>query len=211
MQSPTKAKLLIGDSGKSIEVMFNPSDYTINKSLKYDTSTAPSTSSGGSTPATAPSYVGDETSTLSVELFFDTSREGKDVRKTTKEIVALQDPDSKTKAPVTVTFVWGSLKFKGYIQSITQRYTMFMSSGVPVRATLSLSMISTQSSKDQYSAVTDLSVKTSSFMLRAGMQLCVIAAQELASAVSWRKIAKANNIDNPSKLQSGQSINIPRS
>ena len=211
MKKPTKAKLLIGDTSKSIEVMFNPSEYKITKSQRYDTTAGPTAASGTATPATEPTYVGDESSVLSVELFFDTSREGKDVRKETMEIVKLLDRDPKAKAPTHVTFVWGSLKFKGYIQKIDQSFTMFMSSGAPVRARLNVDIISKQSSAEQYQSVMDPIDMTSSFLLRAGVQLCLIAAQELADAVKWRKIAKVNKIENPAKLPEGQSIQIPRS
>ncbi len=211
MLSPAKAKLKIGATMKSIDVMFNPTEYSISKTSRYDTSPAPGTASNVSSPATQPTYVGDESSTLSLELYFDTSLKGTDVRIKTMEVVALMEPDAKAKAPIDVTFVWGSLKFTGYIKSITQRFTMFVASGVPVRARLQVEIISKQKSSDQYEKVMEApKLPTSSFLLKAGVQLCLIAAQELADAVKWRKIAKTNGIDNPTKLKAGTSINIPK-
>ena len=85
--------------------------------------------------------------TLSVTLQFDTYEErvsvrDKYVRKLEKLTMmkskAKDDKDVKNHAPPLVRFCWGKLNFKGVIVSLSQKYTMFLSDGTPVRAEVAL-------------------------------------------------------------------------
>ncbi len=88
--------------------------------------------------------------TLTFTLHFDTYMKGldaiaadplserEDVRKYTDPIVKLAVyPDGKIPH---VCFLWGSLRFQGFITSVNQKFTMFMDDGKPVRAVLEVSM-----------------------------------------------------------------------
>ena len=90
---------------------------------------------------------------LSVTLQFDTYEErtnvrDKWVRKIEKLTLMTGDlPKDGTKAsksdkqkfrPPTILFIWGRFSFKGVVESLSQKYTMFLSDGTPVRAECAL-------------------------------------------------------------------------
>ena len=46
--------------------------------------------------------------------------------------------DKQKFRPPTILFVWGRFTFKGVVESLSQKYTMFLSDGTPVRAECAL-------------------------------------------------------------------------
>src|SRR6266852_1658176 len=71
---------------------------------------------------------------LTVELFFDTYEEKKSVHEYTDKLqnYALVDPDKHQ--PPVVMFQWGKVKFKGVVETLNMRFTMFLSDGTACRA-----------------------------------------------------------------------------
>lgn len=118
-------------SGRSetVDVHFNPS------SLKYTLTNTLNNSQGNKSKQ----HVSSSSGKLSFELVFDTTDTGQDVRATTEKIAAMMEPDAK-KAPAVVLFEWGAYKFQGIIDSYTETLDFFSANGVPLRASISLSM-----------------------------------------------------------------------
>ncbi|GBG06846.1 peptidoglycan-binding protein [Paenibacillus sp. MY03] len=203
----TKAQFMIYKSNdtETVDVLFNPTEYELTASNNYPDNDVP----GLQSPTTQ--FVGGNASTLSLNLFFDTYELGTDVREHTSKIVSILDVDSDLHAPPECRFVWGSLNFKGVIVSITQRFTMFLESGKPVRATLDVEMRSTQTMKEQYKEIPRQSAdRTKRKTVKQGDQLWSIAAEEYEDSGKWRHIAEANGIDNPRLLAAGRNLTIPR-
>ena len=91
-----------------------------------------------------------------MELFFDTYEEhrhagtvvnaaGSDVRLLTRRVVDLMEINPKTHAPPLILFIWGDpgvrgVTFRGVLARVNQRFTMFLPSGVPVRAQLEITI-----------------------------------------------------------------------
>ncbi len=120
---------------QQITVDFNPEtlDITLTNNLKKGR---------GKKPVQT---VTDATAQLSVELIFDTTTSGVDVRGITGRIAALMDPVKRAgrkpkKVPAIVLFEWGTVTFKGYIDSYKEKLDFFSADGVPLRATVSLSL-----------------------------------------------------------------------
>lgn len=188
-----------------VDVLFNPTEYGLTTSNQYAENEVP----GLQSPTTQ--FVGGDATTLSLNLFFDTYEAGTDVRIHTSKIVGILDVDSDLHAPPECRFVWGSLDFKGVIVSIKQRFTMFLESGAPVRATLDIEMRSTQTMKEQYKEIPRQSAdRTKRKTVKQGDQLWSIAAEEYEDPGAWRHIAEANGIDNPRQLAAGRNLTIPR-
>lgn len=81
--------------------------------------------------------------TLTVELLFDTTKDGSSVQRRTDQLVKLvQAPDLKSAPPPakTVRFQWGTFIFDGTISSLSQTLTFFSDTGVPLRAEVHLSL-----------------------------------------------------------------------
>lgn len=205
--SLTKAKILVdkGTRKEEIDVMFNPTEYDHNLSNKYSWQVVP----GLSMPIGQ--FVSGETSNLSMEFFFDTSEAATDVRSYTSKISELLNVDKDLHAPPVCRFVWGSIDFKGVVISVNQKFTMFLDTGIPVRAKLKVTFHSWQTKKEQLKGIPRQSAdRTKQKLLKQGEQLWLMAASEYEDPGLWREIARANGIDNPLKLDPGRRITVPR-
>ncbi|MEM7021587.1 MAG: hypothetical protein AAF637_03245 [Pseudomonadota bacterium] len=94
-----------------------------------------------------PQFVTDSTAKLSVELVFDTTTIGLDVREITSEIAQMMKPKGSARQqrkkkgiPAIVIFEWGTFLFEGYIDSFNETLDFFAAEGVPLRSTVSLSI-----------------------------------------------------------------------
>jgi hypothetical protein len=202
-----KAKIIIkrSSSEETVDVMFNPNEYTLDSSNHYAWQAIP----GLQNPIGQ--FVNGESTTLTTELFFDTYEKKEDVRKYTSQITGLLQVDSDLHAPPQCRFVWGTLDFTGIAEKVTQRYTMFSDAGIPVRATLNVTFRSVQSMKQQYQNIPRQSAdRTKQKMLNQGEELWMLASEEYEDPGQWRAIAEANGIDNPRKPVTGRKIIIPR-
>lgn len=209
-----KAKILVlgkvGDTSakKTIDVMFNPSDYTIESSNKYSWVQVP----GLQSPVSQ--FVSGDVQVLKVNLFFDTytNKEKKkpNVRDHTQKIYTLMDVDKDLHTPPVCAFAWNKLKFIGVVDSVSQNFTMFMDDGTPVRAQLSVSFKGVQSIEDQLKYVPRQSPdRTKRRMLMQDEQLWQISSNEYEDPAFWRDIARENNIVNPRKLNWGKNVKVP--
>lgn len=188
--------------GQPVKVLFNPTEYSIEKGNQYQSVSIP----GKSVPATQ--FVNGNGQTLSMDLFFDSYEQGEDVRTYTGKVVTLLDIDSSLHAPPVCKFIWGKLEFKGVLEKVSQKFTMFLSSGIPVRATLNVSFKEYKTIAEQIEQST-ASDQTKQVTVQSGTTLSAIAEQQYGDASKWRDIAKANNIVNPRQLQPGQQITVP--
>ena len=157
-----------------------------------------------------------------MELFFDTTidplekeiRKGESVRDVTdytKQIYQLVKIQPETHAPPRVTFVWGEkLKFKAIVASVQQRFSLFSSKGVPLRATVSVTFREYKTLEEQLKELNLQSPDHSKRrVVQQGDTLSGIAAAEYDDPSLWRAIAEKNRIFNPRKLVPGTMLIIP--
>jgi hypothetical protein len=76
---------------------------------------------------------------LTMDLVFDTTGDGQDVRIYTEKVAKFMEPDQK-KIPSIVQFEWGTYKFQGLIESYKETIDFFAPNGVPLRATINLTL-----------------------------------------------------------------------
>ncbi len=210
------AVALLGSSG--IPCLFNPSDFTVSRSVNYAEHSIP----GLDRPLLQ--FVGGSADIMRFSVVFDTYGAGLaaqnktavasallpdpakiDVRKFTDPLMKISNVDSDTHAPNMVEFVWGSISFKGYVKSIEQRFTMFSMLGTPTRAVVTIELIS--AAKNNF--VRNSPDRTKARTISEGDRLCSFAYAEYGDCAEWRRIADANGIDNPRRLESGVDIIIP--
>lgn len=186
------------------EVSFNPSQVSIQKSASY--SQTPRRQSN--TPNVSLTH--GNGATLSMELFFDTYEEGKDVRDLTKKIYDLVKVDGGEHKTLLCKLVWGKELFQGVLQSVSQRFTLFLPSGLPVRATLSCTFRESRSKEEDAKDTNHLSADVAKTrIVKRGDSLSGIAAVEYGDPALWRPIAEENEIDDPSRLVPGRRLSIP--
>lgn len=220
-----KAKLT-AETGQSVTVLFNPDEYTIERSVSYASHVVP----GLDIPIAQ--FVNGSADVLRMSLFFDTyaAPEGGDattklkltasssapeklkvdVRKYTQMVYGMMAVQGDLHAPPKVTFQWGSLKFEGYITNVSQRFTKFTYEGIPVRAVLDVTFQAAKSTDTQLREMPRNSPDRTKYkVLRDRDLLSTMAWEEYGSCSAWRLIAQENGIENPRTLRSGRTIRIP--
>jgi hypothetical protein len=85
-------------------------------------------------------YVSQTTGKLTMDLVFDTTQTGEDVRTHTARIARFMEPQKSTKVPPVVEFQWGTYRFKGMVESFKETIDFFAANGVPLRSAVSLTM-----------------------------------------------------------------------
>lgn len=187
-------------------VIFNPAEYSLEKGNQFASAPLP----GLSNPVL--SFVNGDADVLTMELFFDTYTDGRgvDVRLKTDRIARYLEIDPDLHAPPPVRFVWGGLIFCAVIERLTQRFTMFLENGVPVRATLNVTFKEYKTIADQIDKKPNKSSDwTKRRVIAEGDRLSLIAAVEYGDPAVWRSIADANDIENPRVLEPGREIRLP--
>jgi nucleoid-associated protein YgaU len=192
-----------GAAKEEIPVLFNPSEYSLEKSNEFANINIP----GLESPLLQ--FVRGGLETLSMDLFFDSYEENKDVRGYTDRITDLLRIDPTLHAPPILRFIWASLNFTCVLARATKRFTMFRSDGIPVRATLGVTFNEYQTATTGKEKPLESRDRTKRYILKEGDSLWQISAEEYGEPGLWRAIAEANDIDNPRILEIGKEIVIP--
>jgi hypothetical protein len=188
-----------------IEVCFNPKEYSLEKSVEWDAEKA-------FADAPTPEFKAPKPMTLSVTLQFDTYEDRTNVRdRWVRQIEKLtlmtgdlpkDGKDAKSKSdkqkfrPPTILFIWGRFVFKGVVESLSQKYTMFLSDGTPVRAECALKIRNVmdkhvdKGTDQKYSAASTSDGKPHN--VKDGDRLDLLAATHLGDASRWQEIAAMN-------------------
>jgi len=200
-----KAKIMnLDKSGDDLTVLFNPKEFSIQKSVQWEPHKAP----GLDLPEQE--FTSGNPRVLSVELFFDTYETKKSVHEHTGKLenYALVDPD-KHRPPV-VLFQWGEVKFKGVVETLNLRYTMFLDSGIACRAVASVTIKESETAKEQLQKKPRNSPDhTKRRTVKMGETLALIAHEEYDDAAEWRRIADANGITDPKDVKPGTVLTLP--
>jgi hypothetical protein len=212
----TKAQLYNADTGAMVvECHFNPNEVSISKSNQWE----PENSSGTNLPDVH--FKGEGARSLSLTLIFDSYERRTDVRQATNKVLGLMDaPEDRSQTsqharPPHVMFRWGAFEtFPAVITELSQKFTLFLESGLPVRATLTLTLqeVPQQSIRNQTNGQNPTSRAAGARRVRTvqpGDTIDLLAAAELGEPTDWRRLAEANNLDDPRRLRPGQSLLIP--
>ena len=225
-EKPTlqKAKIIYsaGSGAKTIDCQFNPQSLTITKTVDWRAGrgdkdkqveprpelNSPDLSFGGGNPAE-----------FSLDLIFDTTRlENQDVRGYTNQLLQLTlmgagDPKKKDDDPPLVQFIWGDLVlFIAVIKKVEISYTLFLASGIPVRARAKVDFIQAFD-EDGPQASQNPTTRTEArktHLVQQGDRLDYLAFIEYGQPGLWREIAAANGLDDPTDIHPGQVLVIPQ-
>jgi hypothetical protein len=210
-------------SGLSLTVQFNPTEYTLTKGAQLAEIPIP----GLDSPIIQ--FVRGQSETMSFDLFFDSTESGtgsgaKSVTEQTDPFYDLVKIDGDQHAPPIVMFAWGGDSFpghrrpdsqqrhgfKGVVESVRQRYTFFSSLGLPLRATVSMTLREYKTLDQQ---VAELNLRspdhTKAYITRAGETITRIAERTGGNPRDWRTIANANRIEDPLALTAGMRLIVP--
>lgn len=215
------------DTGdKGFDVLYNPEKYVRKREVQYSDKTGISMDM----PITQFSHGAAEI--LEFTLFFDSMSAGGevggtvadrlkfgvnslkpskakniDVRTYTDMVYSLMEIDPSLHVPPLLQLDWSSLVFVGHLMRCSQTFVRFNEDGVPVRAWLECTFrefISNVGKKSLESPDT-----TKYRIVHQGDALWSFSEKEYGEAGHWREIARANNIENPRVLRSGDTIALP--
>lgn len=208
-----KATISGKDVDITVECLFNPKEYTISRSNTWEIKIV----KGLNIPQVK--FSGGQPAKLDMQLFFDTFEAGTDVRKHTEGLWKLMridpstiDPDTGKGEPARVEFTWGQYwAFEAVIERLSQTFTMFLPSGVPVRSTVQVAF---KQVKDEMKFAGTNPTSGGGrpqrvHVVQAGERLDWIAYKEYGDPTQWRAIADANELIRPRKIKPGQRLVIP--
>ena len=201
--------------GKVIAVLFNPTEYTLDRSNSYKATPVP----GLGAPLLQ--FVNGESDHLSMDLFLDdytdprgpTSLQQKEtdpLGKRLRDLTELLEIDSKLHAPPPVRFDWASMHFTAVIEKIGRKVTMFHPNGEPARVTLSVSFKEYRTLRQLIEHPRRESAdKTKRRVVVGRESLWLIASREYDDANEWVRIAEANDLDDPRQISGGDWLELP--
>lgn len=124
----------ISTGDEPFEVHFNPTSLQLALANTLDDS-----HSGGDRTQ----FVSKSSAKLTMDLIFDTTDTGANVREDTAEVAAFMEAtgsDNAHRTPPTVLFEWGAFKFQGIFESYRETIDFFSHDGVPLRASVNLTI-----------------------------------------------------------------------
>lgn len=190
----------------TIKLGLNPHEITFARSASWDAPMAKKPK--------PPEFKGINAATMNLEVFLDSSVSPTPVADTVDQLLWCTEPTDRHKgtrpSPPFVILTWGSLSTDLHVvTSVTAKYTMFTTQGVPTRAVCTLAL----------QAVSDVGIRQNptsggiravrSHTVVGGDSLASIATNEFGRPAPWRAIAEINGIDDPMRLVVGRQLVLP--
>lgn len=190
-----------GPQGDPVPVHFNPEslEYSLTNNIKEQ---------GNSTENKQ--QVSKSSGKLSMELLFDSTLDGTDVREQTEKFQNMMKPvpeGGKKVAPV-VEFAWGTYRFRGIFTSYKETIDYFSATGVPLRATLSVSMTQQDGLFDPTAKGEAELDESEAFEPPANEDSGEAGGPVTGDPAADRGLAEDNGEENP-RFFSGKSLNLP--
>jgi hypothetical protein len=200
--------------GPDIPCLFNPKEYTFTKQNNW----VPDKSSGKNVQKLE--FGSGQPAVLKLELFFDTFASRKDVREAHTdalwELMLVDETmrygkDNKAWPPL-VRFQWGNrISFRAAVTNISQKFTLFLDNGIPVRATVSLTLKEVEDSAGLPAQNPSSGGQGGErvWTVKAGDTLVGIAYEVYGDPNRWRQIADQNKLTEVRRLIPGTKLLIP--
>lgn len=207
------------------EVQFNPTEFSLDKGAQIAEIAIP----GLDSPLLQ--FVRGQNEKMTVDLFFDTTESGMgpgatSVTTLTDRVYELVKIEPARHAPPVCSFLWNSkfpggdlspqagnqrrTEFQCVVESIKQKFTLFSPEGIPLRATLTLTLREYKTLDEQLRQLNLSSPdRTHSHTVQQGNTLSSIAAKYYRRSGEWRYIAEANSIEDPRRITPGTFFTIP--
>jgi nucleoid-associated protein YgaU len=212
--SNTKASLVAADGSKELKFRFNPKEYSIQKSASWSRPTNKSAKS-----SSKPEFGGVQPQSMSMELLFDDwENPDADLLDDVDTLLGWLKPtedsiNKKKPQPQILKLQWGSnhslSEFKGFLKSVSVKYTMFKPDGKPVRATANIALEEVPDEPKATNPTSGSLAGRRTYVVGAGDSLQSIANAEYGDAGLWRALAMFNAIDDPLRVAPGLRVLLP--
>jgi len=207
LEKGEKAKFIVLDGqykDKEISLQFNPGNYSVEQNNEF------SEKKLMGLKGVVHQFTGTKMSDLSLELMFDSTSTGKDVRELTEPLKKIVEIDNTLHVPPPCSFVWEKFIFEGIVSSFKKEFTYFYSNGQPARVKVFMTLKPYANLevtvKKQNNQSSDISKKR---VLVEGDTLFNMAHREYKNPAMWRKIAQKNGIENPLFILPGTELLLP--
>ncbi|GGV79322.1 MULTISPECIES: LysM peptidoglycan-binding domain-containing protein [Streptomyces] len=213
-EPPTGDSTAPGGLIRTFDFDFNPAQLSLSRRALWKSTVAQIERDGP-----LPEFMGSEPREMNLEIFLDSSGDPTSTA-VLKKVEALlkccqvteRSIAAKQPSPPWVVFQWGSFstaRFTAYVSSVEAGYTLFGTTGVPIRATCRLQLHEIPSRTEGQNPTSGALTARRVHRVVAGDSLQSLAWREYGSAAAWRAIAEANGIDDPSRLPSGTELVLP--
>jgi hypothetical protein len=155
---------------------------------------------------------------LTMDLQFDTTDTGEDVRNTTNKVALFMESSAQsTKAakkkganataqPV-LAFQWGTYVFKGIMESFKETIDYFSADGVPLRALVSIGLARQDHVFDEEQDLAGTDTGTGQVVQTSSDDSATSAATKGGDPSAARALAAANGLENP-RFTGGAPLNV---
>jgi hypothetical protein len=223
--SPQQAELRIEGDPDPIVCWFNPTEYGVTKSNKWEVKPV------AGRPLPDVQFGGGDARQLTLSLLFDASDSpNQDVVAVCNRLFKLMEVNPTLTPggsggsrndgrPPKVTFAWGRvLTFQAVVTQLGLQFTLFRPDGTPIRAQASITLVQVEAALQMSSAASSAKRQNptttgvagrSAHVVRAGDSLASIAYAAYDDPTRWREIALANGVDDPLRLEPGTLLAIP--
>ncbi len=231
MEQLQKAKIVATYQKKGLlefdefDVQFNPTEFSLDKGVQIAEIQIP----GLDSPLLQ--FVRGQNEKMTLDLFFDTTEHGMgdsatSVTTETDRVYALVKIEPESHAPPICLFIWNA-KFPGsdmsghvgnqrrssfqfVVENIKQKFTLFSPKGVPLRATLTLTLREYKTLDEQLYQLNKSSPdRTHHHVVQSADTIAGLAGRYYRKSGEWRSIADENEIYDPRRLAVGQTLTIP--
>lgn len=193
---------------------FNPAQLSVSRRAQWKVTPAQVERTGP-----LPEFMGSEPREMSVEIFLDSSGDptSNTVLKKVESLLACCEvtaasAGTKQPSPPWVVLSWGAFstaRFTAYVSSVQASYTLFSTTGTPIRAVCQLQLHEIPSKTKGQNPTSGALTARRVHQVVAGDSLQSLAWQEYGDAAAWRSIAEANDIDDPAFLPAGLELVLP--
>ena len=195
------------EKGKELKCTLNPTDYTITAGANWQRKTQPK-------KASKASYQGTNALALKFSLLLDAGVAGvDDISEPIETLLGWVKKPESDKEPPILNLRWGDGKalaqFNGFLKQLDIKCTMFLPSGAPLRATVSLTLEEQPIEAGKQNPTSGSLAGGRSHVVGAGETLQSLAYREYHDPTLWRVIAEHNGIDDPLRVPPGTSLVIP--
>ena len=212
-----KAMLIVVEGGgvpMMLHFKYNPEQYTIEKSAVWNRPTAPG-------PESTPDadYTSTNPASVSMEIFFDAFEELQgDVAHDVETLFTWTKPTPISRLegdpqPPVLMFQWGSsnglTNFRGFLTSVSARYTLFRIDGTPIRATCNIRLEEQPHETARQNPTSGSRPGMRVHVVTEGETLHSVAWSEYRQARYWRGLAAFNGIDDPMRVAPGTTLLLP--
>ncbi|GAQ74685.1 hypothetical protein T45_06465 [Streptomyces turgidiscabies] len=199
---------------KNFSFDFNPSQLSLSRRAQWKTTPTAAVRDGS-----LPEFQGPLPREMTVEIFLDSSDDpsSNSVLRKVEALFSCCETTAKSIAANQsstpwVVFEWGSFstaRFTAYVSSVEATYSLFGTTGVPIRATCQVHLHEIPSKTKGQNPTSGALTAQRVHRVVAGDSLQSLAWREYGDATAWRAIAERNGIDDPGRLPTGLQLILP--